>query len=544
MRRRRVVTALAVAVAVGASGTAGAAGAGAAPPASPTAVVGPVDATGLVAALLRVRTPASGSSARDGQVRLAHAVEDLRAALGVPMRADVTAAVRTLPAGAAALLADVLGTALVCRQATAAALPEGVPLLADGRLVPVSAAAQQQVRACVAPLDAAVRAATLRLPAELGSGKDIDLWPVLRVARGNRDDVHRHDYAVLVDEGGDDLHLGAAGSNMLDLQRPPWQTSAARGCEQVFPDATTGRVRRGPDGTRRIAPTSEWRPECVAAVGVLIDLAGDDRYGELEEPGFPDDRCTRDRVVRRMSTQGVGVAGVGILHDADGRDRYTGKTLTQGAGHLGGVGLLRDEGGDDDRYLAIRTAQGAAVLGGIGLLVDDGGNDDHDFYLPRPLDPQAPPQAEGSGGVNDDTGLGSEVWGGNHRDENGRRSGQPGGSCDGIARSVQGVGLLGGIGLLVDAAGDDRYRAAPRTEQEFLRPLDGPAAVRFAHGSQGSGLFGGTGVLWDGGGRDRYLEGRRPSATRRDGAMLLPAVHPSQDATTGGSIEVRAFVDR
>lgn len=411
---------------------------------------------------------------------------------------------------------------------------------AGGRLAPLPESDAVRIRACAVHLDTVVRTAAPRLSAGL---PEVDLWPVLRVAGGHRDDVHTVDYAVLVDEAGNDQHLNAAGSNMLDLQRGP-SSGRARGCEQVFPDTTSGRVRRGPDGRRYVAQPAEWRPECVAAVGVLLDLQGDDTYGRREAPGFPDDRCTRDPVVRRIATQGAAFAGVGLLYDMDGRDSYNGKTLAQGAGHLGGVGVLRDEGGDPDRYLALRSAQGIGLLGGVGMLLDDGGNDRRNHYVARALVPGRPPQAEGSGGVNDDTGLASEAGLGQHRDEHGRLDGQPGGSCDAIPRSMQGVGLLAGVGLLVDDHGNDRYRAPRPQDQEFFRPLDGPVAVHLVHGSQGSGLFGGTGVLWDDRGRDAYLEDGTPSATRRDGAVLTPAYRADQDPSTGGSVDARMFVDR
>ena len=98
--------------------------------------------------------------------------------------------------------------------------------------------------------------------------------------------------------------------------------------------------------------------------------------------------------------------------------------------------------------------------------------------------------------------------------------------------------------MLVDRGGDDTYRAAPRAHQEFLRPLDGPAAVHFVHGSQGSGLFGGIGGLWDDGGSDRYVEGHRPSPSRADGVVLVPAWQSEEDPAAGGSVEARLFVDR
>ena len=137
--------------------------------------------------------------------------------------------------------------------------------------------------------------------------------------------------------------------------------------------------------------------------------------------------------------------------DVAGDDRYVAGNWAQGVG-VAGVGLLLDLGGDDD-YRASRFGQGFG-LWGLGLLVEAGGQDAYD-------------------------GLGF----------------------------VQGVGLPGGIGLLHDRAGDDRYHAKGGTPTGYGTPgvFDG--------WSQGCGFgfrglqSGGLGVLSDDDGRDRRIAG-------------------------------------
>ncbi len=486
---------------------------------------------------------------------LATEAEAFGAALGVPLQASAQVGRAELPGDVSRILTVLLRDLRACHDRSRHALSDQGPRRsATGALQPLDPSTVDQLQSCAVQLhdDAVTALPVLRQGLAASAGPDLDLWPVLRVARGHTDDVHDVDHVLLVDEGGDDLHLGNAGSNMLDIRRghasyAP-RPGPARGCEQVFPDSTSGGVERGPDGERQLS--SDPGPECVVSAALHVDLAGDDTYGQLEAPSFPDELCTRDPVVRRIATQGVGFAGVGILLDATGDDAYLGKTLTQGAGHLGGVGVLRDLEGND-RYLAIRTAQGMGLLQGLGVLVDQAGDDDYDHYMPRPLDPQAPAQGDGAGGVNDDTGVGSELELGQHRDEEGRLDGRPGGSCDRIARSLQGVGLLGAVGALVEVSGVDSYRAPSPESQEFLRPLDGPAAIWLVHGSQGSGLFGGSGVLWDRVGIDLYLEStaesvyadRLPSSTRTNGTRSFPAFQPGEDPARGGAVDGGVFLD-
>lgn len=336
-----------------------------------------------------------------------------------------------LPGDLAAQLTPVLGALLECAQASRVA---GAELAAAGRLSAESVAA---IDRCAVRLDA--RAAGLQ--AFLATSRSstlpsVDVWPVLRIEGTGRSTTYASDYALLIDTGGNDRYFNNAGGNLIDVLRPP-SAGPARGCQNI-PDLAEG--------------------NCVIGAALLIDMGGNDTYGRLETPDedavfvSPIDgsihRCTSDEVVRRIVTEGAGIAGVGMLLDDGGNDHYIGKTLSQGAGHVGGVGVLRDTGAGKDSYLAIRSSQGFGLVDGFGLLRDDGGNDSYRSYLP-------------AGGVVSDKGV-----------------------CDDVQRNTQGAGLLGGEGVLIDEGGRDTYRASAA--------------------AQGYGGLGGFGVLWDWGGRDDY----------------------------------------
>ena len=66
--------------------------------------------------------------------------------------------------------------------------------------------------------------------------------------------------------------------------------------------------------------------------------------------------------------------GIGILRDDAGDDRYEAEMFAQGAAYFFGAGLLWDRGGED-RYSAIRYAQGCGVHQAAGILRDEAGND-------------------------------------------------------------------------------------------------------------------------------------------------------------------------
>ena len=473
---------------------------------------------------------------------LAHEVRGLAGLLGVPLRGEsVSAAIddaRLAPltqSVLAGLLARLSTCTVVSKQ-----LLQRAPL-AQLQAAPGGIDAEEVFGRCATDLRAEAAAAMAALESQDPAQEDeLRLWPVLAYAPDASATTYHEDYALVVDRGGNDRYRNNQGGNTLDLKRSVTNPNArytrpARGCEAVFPDATTGRIKRGPVGERLL---SNDGPECSPAAALLLDLGGDDRYGSYQRPHFPDSICTRDPLVRRISTLGSGVAGVGMLIDAGGDDVYLGKTGTQGAGHLGGIGLLEDRGGDD-AYRAIRGAQGLGLLGGLGVLRDLGGSDSYDYRMPRPLNPKAKNQTDGAGGVVDDTGLGSEAGLGQQPGDG------IGGTCDRLERSLQGVGLLAGTGILMDEGGADSFRAPGYDNQPFFT-LQG-ATIHLAHGSQGSGYLAGSGFFADLGGRDRYLDQRsEPSESRADGVVIGPRVTPSLDEDGPGNgkpLDASAFYD-
>jgi hypothetical protein len=514
---------------------------------------------GDIAAPPRLGTPAkalSGLTPVPAQPRpraagLALEVTRLASAVGVHLDPDsVGSKVRHahLDGAVAESLSVLVAQLHTCTAVTQHALARTPHVsLASGRVLmaPQSRAA---LRRCAVSLRGVVGRAGGVLTSAGHSGQRLVLWPVLAYSpRKTRDDRYVEDYMLQVDGGGDDRYFNNAGSNQVDLKRSVSSPAAryhrpSRGCMATFPDSTTGRVVRGPNGERRNSLDGQ---ECTPTTALLLDSGGSDQYGRMQPPVFPDTECSTDPSVRRMSTIGVGVEGVGMLIDARGDDRYRGRSVTMGAGHLGGVGLLEDRRGDDS-YLALRNAQGLGLLGGLGVLRDKHGDDTYDFTMPDPLDPSAPNQTDGAGGVVDDSGLGSEAGLGPHHPDG------IGGRCDHIRRSLQGVGVMGpATGILVDSRGDDRYRAAGYHNQDGGFPvghLVGSDLVRLAHGSQASGFFGGMGVLLDLAGDDAYVRpDGSPSPDRRDdmtdGPKLDPTGNENGSPDNGKPVDLSLFYD-
>lgn len=404
------------------------------------------------------------------------------------------------------------------------------------------------LRACAVTLRATVETLRPALTARAEGNEPVRVWPLLAFSPGESDDEYLEDYALSVDQGGNDFYLNNQGSNMLDLKRSLTNPLAlrfgepARGCEMTYPDSVSGRILEhpGPNGERI---NSFDGPECVPVAGLLWDMGGDDTYGRIDPPSFPDTQCSKDPSVRRFTTIASGVEGVSILVDDKGNDTYLGSTGSMGAGHLGGVGVLED-GDGDDFYFAMRNGMGLGLLVGLGILRDDAGNDEYDYYMPRPLDPNAEVHENGSGGQVDDSGLGGEF--GLSPD-----AGGVGGRCDGIPRSLQGVGIFiaPAVGVLVDREGDDSYRAAGFENQEEGLPTQVvPGLLRFAHGSQGSGHLGGVGVMLDLAGDDEYLrEHYEPAPDRRDDLFVGPRLDLTFDEEgspeNGKPLDLSIFFD-
>jgi len=210
-------------------------------------------------------------------------------------------------------------------------------------------------------------------------------------------------------------------------------------------------------------------------VQIVIDLGGDDLYlaqgpfawgAALLGCSLHVDLAGDDDYRGRDWSLGCGVAGHGALWDLAGRDRYYGGLGTQGAG-IFGTGLLLDDAGADE-YVAGLFAQGFGSSGGAGALVDRGGDDaylagrDEEDVWRRPGTFVTFAQGAAYG----------HRFGHVYRDDSGKRRWKITGQ------------IPGGVGLLLDRAGDDRYEA-----DVF---------------GQGAGYWYGLGAVVDGGGHDRY----------------------------------------
>ena len=227
-----------------------------------------------------------------------------------------------------------------------------------------------------------------------------------------------------------------------------------------------------------------------SAIGIVsIGSLGNDRHGPdaalIVDPGGDD-------VYERAPATG---GAVSVIVDLGGNDRYTGSDVAVRA-----LSAIVDFSGDD-RY-EMTSGLGAAIAG-VSLLVDVEGNDS---YKTRYFGQGA--AAFGLGALvdlagDDDYTIGA--WG-------------------------QGFGAAGGVGLLWDRDGDDRYAAAGESDPfERGGRLSGAQGAGFGYRSmlgggigilrdergndvyqaemfaQGIGYYYGVGLLWDGGGDDRYL---------------------------------------
>ncbi|GIH03416.1 hypothetical protein Rhe02_14830 [Rhizocola hellebori] len=452
---------------------------------------------------------------------LAAAVEQLASALGFAQSVEQAIRDAGIPSELAGRMARLLDKMHECHVITARRHDELIELLPKlfSRTSAVPNIDFSDVVACAPKMWLATRELERAIKAEQsGSGqcgqtgaRAVDLWPVLRFEPGCANQTYQHDYLLIVDMGGDDVYANNAGSNVIDVNFSP--PNAAK----------PGLVGTGPAKGCQRGLAGLYRKDCSVSAVVLLDTQGNDSYGVLEQPDS-DRICTDDPVVRRMLTGGAAFLGVGILRDsANSADRYVGKTVSLGAAHMFGVGILSDAGGNDT-YMAVRNSMGFSLIGGLGLLRDEGGDDVYDYYMPRPLNPSAPNQTDGAGGVRDNEGDGV---------------------CDRVPRYTLGGGNMAtASGLLVDDAGDDTYRAA-FSDVYTTNPAIG--GMSLSAGSLGFGGNGAVGTFLDRGGNDRYqVDNPFPGLAVRADAKVVKPGSPSTDSPgarlfEGGS---GVFIDR
>lgn len=204
------------------------------------------------------------------------------------------------------------------------------------------------------------------------------------------------------------------------------------------------------------APPADGMPP---GIRLLLDHGGHDRY-RSQAPG---------------SGPSAAVMGYALLWDTEGDDDHQAGWLAQGAAILG-VAMHIDDAGHN-RYSATGMAQGFA-LAGDALLLGSPGDDDHRALTLAQA--SAGPQGNAlllDPGGHDRYHLGNAVlvWPSAQLPDHNASMGHGAG---------YGTPAGGGLALLIDAAGDDSYRA-----QLF---------------AQGAGLRQGLGALLDLGGHNRH----------------------------------------
>ena len=209
--------------------------------------------------------------------------------------------------------------------------------------------------------------------------------------------------------------------------------------------------------------------------GCLVDLGGSDSYNAGH------------------FSQGAGILGVGILWDRFGDDTFTGQTFCQGAGMFG-LGMLLDDSGEDT-YDCASLGQGAATTLGLGLISDLHGDDRYLLAVGEGKDALGRLPGYGQGGALSFRHL---PW---------KRKLTP----------------YGGVGMLVDNDGNDRYRSEGWCDQggSYIMSLgvlyDAKGNDHYsAQTGQGSGIHITNAILVDRYGDDIYEGGFRCGGSGSD----------------------------
>lgn len=222
-----------------------------------------------------------------------------------------------------------------------------------------------------------------------------------------------------------------------------------------------------------------------ARVSAIVDLGGNDTY---------------------LPGNGVGCGGalfgVSVIYDAAGDDVYKASYLGDGAAMFG-VSWVEDLQGDD-KHEAQGFAQGAAV-NGFAMLRDHAGTDSYSVGMLG----QGVAGFMGFGLVVDDAGSDRYFAGGSEKDW-GRGGGNYLSLSQGFSIGIRGF-AGGGVGALVDRAGDDTYIADVYGQGSsywysagLLVDAGGNDSYTAHQYVQGAGIHLSVGMLADLGGDDRY----------------------------------------
>lgn len=202
-------------------------------------------------------------------------------------------------------------------------------------------------------------------------------------------------------------------------------------------------------------------------ISILVDRSGNDRYVALDPGACPAsalmgygilwDAAGDDRYEGGMFAQAAALFGAALLVDGGGKDEFVATGHAQAFAAAGAALLVSMEG--DDTYHALTHAQASGGPEGAAVLLDASGNDRY-VLAEEPLLRPSAQLADRNLSMGQGAGSGLR------------------------ADLTDGRTVSGGLGLLIDFAGDDRY-----------------AAQVFA---QGAAFFEAVGILIDGGGHDAF----------------------------------------
>lgn len=262
-------------------------------------------------------------------------------------------------------------------------------------------------------------------------------WGLIRLTGGGDTKHPDRPTLLVIDTGGNDTYVNC-----------PSNQSASNWASVVLD--TSGGDRYISDEGLKDQPLAKWDARAKGSnepgpggalfgYSVLLDRSGNDIY-RTHRPGI-----------------GSGRFGMAATIDMDGDDIYDAYVDSEGFGNFG-AGILEDVKGND-KYFGFNQVQGCGQTEGFGYLADREGDDEYvandeviDFASPQSAQHNVS-MAQGAG--------------------NGRR-----------ADYLDGHTLAGGVGVLLDQAGADKYSCGVF--------------------GQGVGYGRGTGFLWDLAGKDSY----------------------------------------
>ncbi|MBX3118251.1 MAG: hypothetical protein KF784_04240 [Fimbriimonadaceae bacterium] len=262
-------------------------------------------------------------------------------------------------------------------------------------------------------------------------------WGVIRLTGGSDTKHPDRPTLLIIDTGGNDTYINCPANQSASN----WASVVldSKGNDQYLSHEVLGNMNLVGWDQRKKGTNEPGPGGALFGYAVLLDSGGNDVY-RTHRPGI-----------------GSGRMGMAATIDLDGDDIYDAYVDSEGFGNFG-AGILEDVRGND-KYFGFNQVQGCGQTEGFGYLADRAGDDAY-VANDQVIDFASPQSAEHN--VSMAQGAG-----------NGRR-----------ADYLDGHTLAGGVGILLDQEGDDKYSCGVF--------------------GQGVGYGRGVGFLWDLAGKDSY----------------------------------------